>query len=64
MNTEIALKIKVYLKETIQECEENQQEIDSEHRPPCEDGSDDSIKFLKEFCENLLLKIQQWDEAK
>jgi len=63
MNTEIALKIKVYLKETIQDCEENQQEIDSEHRPPCEDGSDDSIKFLKQFCENLLLKIKQWEKS-
>tara|TARA_R100001129_G_scaffold15043_1_gene9784 strand:- start:297 stop:488 length:192 start_codon:yes stop_codon:yes gene_type:complete len=63
MNTEIALKIKVYLKETIQDCEENQHEIDSEHRPPCEDGSDESIKFLKEFCENLLFKIKQWEKS-
>ena len=61
MNTNIQQKIKDYLKQQIQDCEENQQEIDSEHRPPCEDGSDDSIKFLKEFCENLLVKIQQWE---
>ena len=62
MKTDIQQKIKDYLKETIQDSEENQEEIDSEHRPECEDGSDEIIESLGDYASTLLSRIEEWEK--
>ena len=57
-------KIKDFLKETIQDYEENQEEIDSGHRPPCEDGSDEIIESLGDYASALLSQIKEWENQK
>ena len=59
---DVQQKIKDYLKETIQDSEENQEEIDSEYRPPCEDGSDEIIKALGDYASLLLSQIEKWEK--
>ena len=61
MNTNIQQKIKDYLKETILDSEENQDEIDSGHRPECEDGSDEIIEALGDYASALLSQIKKWE---
>ncbi len=62
MKTDIQQKIKDYLKETIQDSEENQEEIDSGHRPECEDGSDEIIEALGDYASTLLSRIEKWEK--
>ena len=62
MKTDIQQKIKDYLKETIQDSEENQEEIDSGHRPECEDGSDEIIEALGDYASLLLSRIEKWEK--
>ena len=59
--TNIQQKIKDYLKETIQDSEENQEEIDSGHRPACEDGSDEILESLGDYARALLSQIEEWE---
>jgi len=60
----IVNKIKDFLKETIQDYEENQEEIDSGHRPACEDGSDEIIESLGDYASALLSQIKKWENQK
>mgnify|MGYP001397101382 CR=1 FL=1 len=59
---DIKQKIKDYLKETIQDSEENQEEIDSGHRPECEDGSDQILESLGDYASALLSQIEKWEK--
>tara|TARA_Y100001937_G_scaffold108052_1_gene151325 strand:+ start:46 stop:234 length:189 start_codon:yes stop_codon:yes gene_type:complete len=60
----IVNKIKDFLKETIQDSEENQEEIDSGHRPACEDGSDEILGSLGDYASALLSQIKEWENQK
>ena len=62
MSSDLTNKIKDYLKETIQDYEENQEEIDSGHRPECEDGSDEIIEALGDYASALLSQIKEWEK--
>ena len=58
---DVQQKIKDRLKETISDSEENQKEIDSGHRPECEDGSDEIIEALGDYASALLSRIEKWE---
>ena len=60
--TNVETKIKNFLLETIKDCQENQEEIDSGHRPECEDGSDFALEHLQDYCEVLLSRIEEWQQ--
>jgi len=59
---QILNKIKHLLKETIEDYEENQSEIDSGHRPPCDDGSDEILEALADYASILLSQIEEEED--
>tara|TARA_B100001287_G_scaffold54973_1_gene43458 strand:- start:101 stop:346 length:246 start_codon:yes stop_codon:yes gene_type:complete len=56
-------KIKEYLEEEIQGAKEIIEEYRSEHRPKCDDGSDDFIEGNLNLAQRLLLQIKEWEVA-
>ena len=59
--TNVTKKIKEYLSEEIEEANEIIAEYTSEHRPKCDDGSDDFIEGERNLAQRLLLQIEEWE---
>tara|TARA_R100001015_G_C4484587_1_gene64027 strand:+ start:206 stop:403 length:198 start_codon:yes stop_codon:yes gene_type:complete len=55
-------QLKERLKETITDHKENQAEIDSGHRPRCEDGSDEILEALADYASVLLSQIEERED--
>ena len=62
MSSDVTKKIKEYLSEEITEANEIIAEYTSEHRPKCDDGSDDFIEGNRNLAQRLLLKIEEWEK--
>ena len=62
MSSDVTKKIKEYLSEEIAEANEIIAEYTSEHRPKCDDGSDDFIEGNRNLAQRLLLKIEEWEK--
>ena len=62
MSSDVTKKIKEYLSEEIAEANEIIAEYTSEHRPKCDDGSDDFIEGNRNLAQRLLLKIEDWEK--
>ena len=60
-SSDVTKKIKEYLSEEIAEANEIIAEYTSEHRPKCDDGSDDFIEGNRNLAQRLLLKIEEWE---
>jgi len=60
--TNVTKKIKEYLSEEIEEANEIIAEYTSEHRPKCDDGSDDFIEGNRNLARRLLLQIEEWEK--
>ena len=60
--TNVTKKIKEYLSEEIEEANEIIAEYTSEHRPKCDDGSDDFIEGNRNLAQRLLLQIEDWEK--
>ena len=61
-SSDVTKKIKEYLSEEIAEANEIIAEYTSEHRPKCDDGSDDFIEGNRNLAQRLLLKIEDWEK--
>ena len=61
-SSDVTKKIKEYLSEEIAEANEIIAEYTSEHRPKCDDGSDDFIEGNRNLAQRLLLKIEEWEK--
>ena len=59
--TNIETKIKSWLQDEIKDAKEIIEEYSSEHRPKCDDGSDDFIEGNLNLCLRLLLQIEEWE---
>ena len=59
--TNVLNQLKEYLSEEIAEANEIIAEYTSEHRPKCDDGSDDFIEGNRNLAQRLLLKIEEWE---
>jgi len=57
-------KIKAWLQDEIQSAQEVIAEYTSDHRPKCEDGSDDFIEGNLNLAQKLLLQIEEWEVSK
>ena len=55
-------KIKKWLEDEIQASREVIAEYTFEHRPKCDDGSDDFIEGQFDLAERLLSKIKEWQQ--
>ena len=62
MSSDVTKKIKEYLSEEIAEANEIIAEYTSEHRPKCDDGSDDFIEGNRNLAQRLLLQIEDWEK--
>ena len=60
-SSDVTQKIKEYLSEEIAEANEIIAEYTSEHRPKCDDGSDDFIEGHRCMARKLLLQIRDWE---
>ena len=60
--TNVLNQLKEYLSEEIAEANEIIAEYTSEHRPKCDDGSDDFIEGNRNLAQRLLLKIEDWEK--
>ena len=60
--TNVLNQLKEYLSEEIAEANEIIAEYTSEHRPKCDDGSDDFIEGNRNLAQRLLLKIEEWEK--
>ena len=59
--TTIETKIKKWLEDEIQSSREVIAEYTFDHRPKCDDGSDDFIEGNYHIAQRLLLKIEEWE---
>ena len=57
-------QLKERLNETITDYKENQAEIDSGHRPRCDDGSDEILEALADYASGLLSQIEEKEVSK
>ena len=60
--TNVLNQLKEYLSEEIAEANEIIAEYTSEHRPKCDDGSDDFIEGNRNLAQRLLLQIEDWEK--
>ena len=60
--TNVTKKIKEYLSEEIADANEIIAEYTSDHRPKCDDGSDDFIEGNRNLAQRLLLQIEEWEK--
>ena len=60
--TNVETKIKQWLEDEIQASRAVIAEYTSEHRPKCDDGSDDFIEGQFDLAERLLSKIKEWQQ--
>ena len=57
-------EIKAWLQDEIQSSQKVIAEYTSDHRPKCEDGSDDFIEGNLNLAQRLLLQIEKWEISK
>tara|TARA_B100000674_G_scaffold67295_1_gene46435 strand:- start:284 stop:469 length:186 start_codon:yes stop_codon:yes gene_type:complete len=57
----IETKIKKWLEDEIQSSREVIAEYTDNHRPKCDDGSDDFVEGNYHIAQRLLLKIEEWE---
>ena len=60
--TNVLNQLKEYLSEEIAEANEIIAEYTSDHRPKCDDGSDDFIEGNRNLARRLLLQIEEWEK--
>ena len=58
--TNLETKIKEWLEYEIQSSREVIAEYTSDHRPKCDDGSDDFVEGNYHIAQRLLLQIEEW----
>jgi len=61
--TNLETKIKEWLEDEIQSSREVIAEYTDNHRPKCDDGSDDFIEGNYHIAQRLLLKIEEWQQS-
>lgn len=56
-------KIKAWLQEELESSRLTISEYTDDHRPKCDDGSDDFIEGSYNTAQRLLLKIEEWESV-
>ena len=60
--TNLETKIKEWLEDEIQSSREVIAEYTFDHRPKCDDGSDDFVEGQFDLAERLFSKIKEWQQ--
>ena len=61
--TNLETKIKEWLEDEIQSSREVIAEYTFDHRPKCDDGSDDFVEGQFDLAERLFSKIKEWQQS-
>ena len=59
---DIQHKIRQWLEDESQSSKEIIAEYKNDHRPKCDDGSDDFIEGIYHIAQRLLLQIEEWQK--